>query len=72
VGTPRTGQARVNCATGGLSYRTREQPAANMLSLGRHPEGILRALARQGLHRSSPLTTGVIAGVGPVGGQVER
>jgi hypothetical protein len=40
---------------------------ANTLSLGRHPEGLLRLSLGQGLHHSSPLVTGVTAGVGRSG-----
>jgi hypothetical protein len=47
--------------------RRPRRPGADMLSLGRHPEGLLRLSLGQGLQRSSPLTTGVIAGVGRFG-----
>jgi hypothetical protein len=40
---------------------------ADMLSLGKTSEGLLRLSLGRRLHRSCPLTTGVIAGVGRSG-----
>ena len=50
--------------------RQPRRPGANTFSLVRHPEGILGFALGQGLHRSSPLTTGVTAGVGRSGARL--
>ena len=48
-----------------LTLRTAtEATGADILSLGRHPKGLLRLPLGQGLHRGSPLTAGVITGDG--------